>query len=125
MSMRSGLVTLTQIFTPAAHAHANSLSKQLGESYIGIIEEFDLPMHVAQIGAKGCAMFRFERARNYRAWWDIDMDVSYAYWLFLANRGILFPPGFDDQWTVSIQHTQEDIDHHTHVFHQFVTELTR
>lgn len=125
MSMRAGLVTLTQIFTPAAHAHANSLSKQLGESYAGIIDEFDLPMHVAQIGAKGCAMFRHEQARNYRAWWEIDMDVSYAYWLFLANRGILFPPGFDDQWTVSIQHTQENIDHHTHVFHQFATELTR
>ena len=84
-----------------------------------------MPMHVAQIGAKGCAMFRYERARNYRAWWEIDMRVSYAYWLFLANRGILFPPGFDDQWTVSIQHTQEDIDHHAHVFHQFVTDLTR
>src|SRR6266480_3992292 len=125
MSMRAGLVTLTQIFTPKSHEHANALSKQLGESYVGIIEEFDLPMHVAQIGAKGCAMFRYERARNYRAWWDIDMDVSYAYCLFLANRGILCPPVFDDQWTVSIQHTQEDIDHHTHVFHQFVTELTR
>ena len=125
MSMRAGLVTLTQIFTPEAHAHANGLSHQLAESYIGIIEEFDVPMHVAQIGAKGCAMFRYERARNYRAWWEIDMRVSYAYWLFLANRGILFPPGFDDQWTVSIQHTQEDIDHHAHVFHQFVTELTR
>src|SRR5215469_7874997 len=125
MSMRAGLVTLTQISTPEAHAHANGLSRQLAESYIGIIEEFDMPMHVAQIGAKGCAMFRYERARNYRAWWEIDMRVSYAYWLFLANRGILFPPGFDDQWTVSIQHTQEDIDHHAHVFHQFVAELTR
>jgi len=125
MSMRAGLVTLTQILTPEAHTRANGLSKQLGDSYIGIIEEFDLPMHVAQIGAKGCAMFRYERARNYRAWWEIDMDVSYAYWLFLANRGILFPPGFDDQWTVSIQHTQEDIDRHAHVFHQFATELTR
>ncbi len=125
MSMRAGLVTLTQIFTPEAHAQVNGLSKQLGESYVGIIEEFDLPMHVAQIGAKGCAMFRYERARNYRAWWEIDMDVSYAYWLFLANRGILFPPGFDDQWTVSIQHSQDDIDHHTHVFHQFANELTR
>src|SRR6185312_11931903 len=71
MSMRAGLVTLTEIFTPQAHAHANSLSKQLANSYIGIIEEFDMPMHVAQIGAKGCAMFRYERARNYRAWWDI------------------------------------------------------
>ena len=125
MSMRAGLVTLTQIFTPEAHAHANELSNQLGRHYEAIIEEFDLPMHVAQIGAKGCAMFRYERARNYRAWFEIDMDVSYAYWLFLANRGILFPPGFDDQWTVSIQHTEENIDHHVHVFQQFVRELVR
>jgi len=125
MSMRAGLVTLTQIFTPEAHAHANALSSQLGKEYEAVIEEFDLPMHVAQIGAKGCAMFRFERARNYRAWFDIDMDVSYAYWLFLANRGILFPPGFDDQWTVSIQHTQDNIDQHAHVFQQFVRELVR
>jgi glutamate-1-semialdehyde 2,1-aminomutase len=125
MSMRAGLVTLTQVLTPEAHMHANGLSKQLADSYIGIIEEYDMPMHVAQIGAKGCAMFRHERARNYRAWWEIDMRVSYAYWLFLANRGILFPPGFDDQWTISVQHTQDDIDHHSHVFQQFVTELIR
>ena len=125
MSSRAGLVTLTQILTPQAHTHANGLSKQLADSYMGIIEEFDLPMHVAQIGAKGCAMFCYPRARNYRAWWQIDMRLSYGYWLFLANRGILFPPGFDDQWTVSIQHTQADIDHHTHVFSQFVAELTR
>jgi glutamate-1-semialdehyde 2,1-aminomutase len=125
MSMLSGLVTLTQVLTPEAHAHANGLSKQLADSYIGVIEEYDMPMHVAQIGAKGCAMFRYERARNYRAWWEIDMRISYAYWLFLANRGILFPPGFDDQWTISVQHTQDDIDHHTHVFQQFVTELTK
>jgi len=125
MSSRAGLVTLTQILTPQAHTHANGLSKQLADSYTGIIEEFDLPMHVAQIGAKGCAMFCYPRARNYRAWWQIDMRLSYGYWLFLANRGILFPPGFDDQWTVSIQHTQADIEHHTHVFSQFVAELTR
>ena len=125
MSMCAGRVTLTQLFTQEAHAHANGLSKQLADSYAGIIEEFDMPMHVAQIGAKGCAMFRYQRARNYRAWWEIDMRLSYAYWLFLANRGILFPPGFDDQWTVSIQHTSADIDHHVHVFNQFVKELMR
>ncbi len=47
MSMRAGLVTLTQLFTQEAHAHANDLSKQLADSYIGVIEEFDMPMHVA------------------------------------------------------------------------------
>ncbi len=125
MSMRAGLVTLTQVLTPEAHATANNLSKQLADGYLGVIEEFDMPMHISQIGAKGCAMFRHARAYNYRAWWDIDMEVSYAYWLFLANRGILFPPGLDDQWTISVQHTQNDVDHHLHVFQQFVTELSR
>jgi glutamate-1-semialdehyde 2,1-aminomutase len=125
MSMRAGLVTLTQLFTSEAHAHANGLSKRLADRYVSIIEEFDMPMHVAQIGAKGCAMFRHERARNYRAWWEIDMRLSYAYWLFLANRGILFPPGFDDQWTVSIQHSEADIERHASVFREFAQELRR
>jgi len=66
-----------------------------------------MPMHVAQIGAKGCAMFRYGEGAQLPGVVDIDMRLSYAYWLFLANRGILFPPGFDDQWTVSIQHTQD------------------
>lgn len=125
IAMTAARVTLTQIFTPAAHEHAADLSRQLGDAYLGIIDEFDMPMHVAQIGAKGCAMFRYERAYNYRAWWEIDLRLSYAYWLFLANRGILFPPGLDDQWTISIQHTHDDIEHHAHVFQQFVRELTR
>ncbi len=125
MSMRAGLVTLTQVLTPEAHARANNLSQQLADGYLSVIDEFDMPMHVSQIGAKGCAMFRHQRARNYRSWLEVDMELSYAYWLFLVNRGILFPPGLDDQWTMSVQHTQSDIDHHLHVFSQFVRELSR
>lgn len=123
MSMRAGLVTLTQLFTPEAHAHANGLSKRLADGYLQLINDFDMPMHIAQIGAKGCAMLRHERARNYRAWLDVDTRLAYAYWLFLANRGILFPPGFDDQWTISIQHSNADIDNHVEVFRAFVSEL--
>ncbi len=125
IAMTSALVSLTQLFTPEAHAHANGLSTQLAQIYAGVIDEFALPMYISQIGAKGCAMFRAQRAYNYRDWLSVDMRVSFAYWLYLANRGILFPPGLDDQWTISIQHTQEDIDHHAHVFQQFARELLR
>jgi glutamate-1-semialdehyde 2,1-aminomutase len=125
MSMRAGLVSLTELFTPAAHAHANGLSKRLADGYLDLINAFDMPMHIAQIGAKGCAMLRHERARNYRSWLDVDTRLAYAYWLFLANRGILFPPGFDDQWTISIQHTDADIDKHIGVFRAFVSELAQ
>src|SRR5438552_740362 len=123
MSMRAGLVTLTELFTPEAHAHANGLSKRLADGYLDLINAFDMPMHIAQIGAKGCAMLRHERALNYRSWLEVDTRLAYAYWLFLANRGILFPPGFDDQWTISIQHSEEDIDKHISVFRAFVSEL--
>lgn len=123
MSMRAGLVTLTELFTPEAHAHANGLSKRLADGYLDLINAFDMPMHIAQIGAKGCAMLRHERGINYRSWLEVDTRLAYAYWLFLANRGILFPPGFDDQWTISIQHSEADIDKHIGVFRAFVSAL--
>jgi glutamate-1-semialdehyde 2,1-aminomutase len=125
MSMRSGLVTLTKVFTLEAHARANRLSEQLAQAYQSVIDEHQLSMHVSQIGAKGCAMFTGQRARNYRAWLQIDLPLSYAYWLFLANRGILFPPGLDDQWTISVQHSEQDIQKHAGIFKEFAETLVR
>ena len=39
------------------------------------------------------------------------------------NRGILLPPGLDEQWLVSVLHTDADIDHHTQVYEDFVSAL--
>src|SRR5437660_4328046 len=50
-AMKAALVTLTQLFTPEAHAHANGLSRQLADAYTDRIAAFDMPMHVSQIGA--------------------------------------------------------------------------
>ena len=43
---------------------------------------------------------------------------------FLANRGILLPPGPDDQWTLSVQHTDAEIERYVEVFREFAAELT-
>ena len=34
----------------------------------------------------------------------------------LVNRGVLLPPGPDDQWTLSVQHTDEDVDRYVSTF---------
>jgi glutamate-1-semialdehyde 2,1-aminomutase len=40
------------------------------------------------------------------------------------NRGILLPPGLDEQWLISVVHTDNDALHYAHVFGEFVAELT-
>jgi hypothetical protein len=38
---------------------------------------------------------------------------------------VLLPPGLDEQWLVSVQHTDADIDHLVDVLASFVDALTR
>ena len=47
-----------------------------------------------------------------------------ASFFYLANRGILLPPGPDDQWTLSVQHDDADIDRYVETFRAFAGELT-
>jgi glutamate-1-semialdehyde 2,1-aminomutase len=43
----------------------------------------------------------------------------------MMNRGIIpMAPGPDEQWTVSVQHTKEDIEKHLEVFKE-VAEYVR
>ena len=40
------------------------------------------------------------------------------------NRGILLPPGLDEQWLISVVHTDHDALRYADVFGEFVAELT-
>ena len=40
------------------------------------------------------------------------------------NRGIFMPPGLDEQWTLSVQHSDEDIEAHLAVFREFARDVT-
>ena len=37
-------------------------------------------------------------------------------WLWCVNRDLLLPPGLDDQWLVSIMHSDADLATHVEVF---------
>ena len=47
--------------------------------------------------------------RNYRDYKATDFDLAFASWIWGINRGILLPPGLDEQWLVSVQHTDADV----------------
>ena len=62
-------------------------------------------------GAKGCVSFLPDRIRNFRDFLELDGRYGHAHWLVQHNRGAFLPPwGKVEQWLLSVQHTDEDVD---------------
>src|SRR5687767_8824654 len=124
LSMTAGLVTLTKILTRDAYPQLNAMADRLTSGSQAVIDEFELPGYAINVGPKGCVMYTPQRVTNYRDFIGLDSELWAASFFFLANRGILLPPGPDDQWTLSVQHTEAEIDRHVAVFREFAAELT-
>lgn len=124
LSMAAGVVTLTKILTREAYPRLHALADRLTRGCQAVIDEFGLPGYAINVGPKGCVMFTPERVTNYRDFIGLDAELWAAAFFYLANRGILLPPGPDDQWTLSVQHTEDDVDRHVQVFREFARELT-
>jgi glutamate-1-semialdehyde 2,1-aminomutase len=87
------------------------------------VDDHGLPGYAINVGPKGCVMFTPDRVTNYRDFIGLDAELWAASFFYLANRGILLPPGPDDQWTLSVQHDEADIDRYVEVFGEFAAEL--
>ena len=75
-----------------------------------VIDEYQLPAHTVGVGLKGCVTWSTSPVRNYRDYKATDFGVAELSWLWGVNRGILTPPGLDEQWLVSLAHTTTDMD---------------
>jgi len=124
LSMAAGLVTLKQILTRDAYPRLHAMADRLTAGSQAVLDEFGLPGYAINVGPKGCVMFTPERVTNYRDFIGLDAELWASSFFFLANRGILLPPGPDDQWTLSVQHGDAEIDRYVEVFTEFARELT-
>jgi glutamate-1-semialdehyde 2,1-aminomutase len=123
LSMTAGVVTLTQILTKDVYPRLHAMADRLTAGCQEVIDDHGLQAYAINIGPKGCVMFTPERVTNYRDFIGLDTELWTAFFFYLANRGILLPPGPDDQWTLSVQHSEEEIDRHVAVFREFAQEI--
>jgi glutamate-1-semialdehyde 2,1-aminomutase len=123
LTMAAAKATLTEILTPQAYAHFDALSEVLGGGLRDVIKEYDLPFHVIAIGARGGVTYRKERVRNYRDYLNIDKRWAYASWLFQCNRGVLMAPFAEENWTLSVQHSEDDVQRYVDNFRELAKDL--
>ncbi len=114
---------LTEACTRDAIDAAIALNRRLLDECDRIIAEASLPAHTVQFGAKGCITWAREPIRNYRDYKATDFDLAFAQWIHGINRGVLLPPGLDEQWLISVLHSEDDAMRYATVFGEFVAEL--
>jgi glutamate-1-semialdehyde 2,1-aminomutase len=123
LSAAAGLAALTEVLTKDAYEYLGKLGTMLAEGCQRAIDEFDIPAHTMDLGAKGCVSYRKEPLVNYRDFLETIPELFYASFTWMINRGLFMTPGDEEQWTISVQHTEEDIRRYVDAYAAFCAEL--
>lgn len=124
VGMAAARATLQDVLTKDIYAGTAALCTKLSEAYRDIWATVDIPVQIAQVGSVGMIHFLDRPVRNYRDYVAMDKDIWRIYWFSMLLRGILPQPnGPEDQWTISVQHTEDDIDRHISVVKDVVNFL--
>ena len=106
----AGIRAIDKVCTPEALAKAEALNQQALVRINEIIDQYNLPAHTVGFGVKGCITWSTTPVRNYRDYKATDFQVAELSWLWSLNRGVITPPGLDEQWLISLAHGQAEID---------------
>jgi glutamate-1-semialdehyde 2,1-aminomutase len=111
LAMAAARATLGEVLTDESYAHLERLAARLNAALGSTIAGGGFGWHVVSIGAKGCVTFRREPVREYRDFLGIDDRLGHAHWLVQHNGGVFLPPwGKVEQWLLSVQHEDADVD---------------
>jgi len=119
----AGVRAMDRICTEESMAKAEALNVQALTRISEIIDQYELPAHTVGFGVKGCITWSVEPVRNYRDYKATDFEIAELSWLWSLNRGIITPPGLDEQWLISLAHTQKEIDILVEDFRQLAEAL--
>ncbi len=106
----AAVMAVDEVCTHQALAFAEERNDRAMELMDNVIREYELPAQTVGFGVKGAVAWSPTPIRNYRDFTRIDFGMAELSWLWWLNRGIFTPPGMDDQWLVSLAHTDEDMD---------------
>jgi glutamate-1-semialdehyde 2,1-aminomutase len=120
----AGLATLKEVLTPGSYAELRRKSDVLADEYREILADAGIPGVVTHAGVNGAVSFGLDQVSNYRQWSKMNTEIWQCFWFGMVNRGVIAQPyWWDEQWTMSVAHTDEHIDRHAEAFRQVAEGL--
>jgi glutamate-1-semialdehyde 2,1-aminomutase len=123
--MAAAAATLTQVLTEDAYPNLEATNEKLKSACAAIVDRYGLPAYTEGMGAKGCVVFAPERLREYRDYLTkVDGELSTLAWLYHMNHGIFMTPGVEEEWTLSLAHSDQDLERYEAAFEAFARDLS-
>lgn len=110
-----------EVCSPEALAGVTERSRRLAAELDGALA--GIPHAISSVGAKGCIAWRPTPVRSYRDWFSSDKALAELAWMWGLNRGVLTPPGLDEQWLVSLAHDHTACDFYVDVISDLAAKL--
>jgi glutamate-1-semialdehyde 2,1-aminomutase len=123
--MAAAEATLTEVLTDDVYARFEQTNRRLLDGCQQIVDSHGLPAYTEGMGAKGCVIFSPTRMYEYRDYLtEVDEELSALAWLYHMNHGIFMTPGVEEEWTLSIAHSDEDLQRYLDAFEAFARDVS-
>jgi len=112
LSVDAAIVTLRDVLTMDAMERTVKYNEMLSKAYGDILSDVGVPHNIKVFGNSGTIFFTDKEVLN---WHDFlrynHVGLWWAFFIAMMNRDVVpTAPGYDEQWTVSVQHSEEDIE---------------
>ena len=125
LTMAAAEVALTDVLDEDAYRRLDRAGRRMLEGCQEICERYGLPGYAVGVSSKGCVMFADEAIVDYRSYVaHFDDKLNYLGWLYHMVNGVYMTPGADEQWTLSVRHEDDELDHYVDVFEEFAKDVT-
>jgi glutamate-1-semialdehyde 2,1-aminomutase len=125
LTMAAARAGLLEVLTPEAYEHLDKINDRLVAGCQDVVDRYRLPAYTVGISSKGCVIFSETKITDYESFMTRqNVEVTELAWLYNLNRGIFATPGREEEWTVSVTHTEEAADAYVAVFEELARDLT-
>jgi glutamate-1-semialdehyde 2,1-aminomutase len=124
LTMAAARASLEQVLTADAYRHLDARNERLLAGCEAVIERHRLPGYAVGVGSKGCVTFSPTPIVDYETFKaNQDVPLTELAWLWNMNRGIYMTPGREEEWTLSVSHTDEAVDSYVRAFDEMAAAL--
>ncbi len=111
VGLAAAYATLTEVLNPAGYERLFAVNRALSEGYREILARLGIEAHVVTAGASGCLFLGRGPVRDRYDFARTRLNAWLKFWVGMCNRGIL-PQSYgpEDIWTVSVQHSDSDVE---------------